>query len=531
VTLVPARRPAPICLAVCLGLVLVACGDGVNEGVNEGRGARGTIDGVVLHAPESVDVTSPPTAPENAPANTDGASPTDDAFGWTTLSKGVEEGHLDVPLDYADPSAGTITLYLERHLAEQPSKRIGTLLVNPGGPGYGGSSLADDAANEYGQALLDRFDIVGWDPRGTGSSEPAIDCVSDLDHYFAVDSSPDTEAGRQLLIDRGKDHGAACEHSNGSLLAHVGTADSARDMDSIRQALGEEKISYFGFSYGSELGATWATMFPHTVRAVVLDGSVDPTLGAMARDLQQARGFEDLFDRFLAECSATASCAFHNGGDAAGAFDRLHEQVDRTPVKVTPKGRPAVNQAILDVAVVSSLYDHSGWGPLETALADLQAGDGTGILGLYDDYNGYDRGSWDNGQEAYFAIDCLDDRGRTSPANVFAHEADFAAAAPRLGRSWIEELVYCSEWPAHTFDHVAITGVGAGPILVVATTGDPATPFTGTEAMATTLEDGHLVIVHADQHTGYGVNDCVDHAVEDYLVRPTAPLAATTDCP
>jgi len=530
VTPVSARRPAPICVVACLSFLLVACGDGVNEGVNEGRGARGTIDGVVLHTPDSVDITSPPTAPENARVNS-GNPPSSDAFGWTTLSKGLEEGHLEVPMDYSNPNAGTITLYLERHLAEQPSKRIGTLLVNPGGPGAGGSSLADDAANEYGQALLDRFDIVGWDPRGTGLSEPAVDCVSDLDHYFAVDSSPDDAAERQLLVDRGRELAAACERSNGSLLTHVGTADSARDMDRIRQALGETKISYFGFSYGSELGGTWATMFPDTVRAAVLDGSVDPTLGVMARDLQRARGFEDLFDRFLAECSANPSCVFHNGGHAEAAFDRVHQQVDVTPAKVADPGRPAVNQGMLDLAVVTSLYDRSGWGPLEAALADLQAGDGTGILHLYDDYNGYDTGSWDNGQEAYFAIGCLDDPSGLSPADVFAHEADFAAAAPRLGRSWIEELVYCSQWPARTSDHVAITGAGAGPMLVVGTTGDPATPFAGTQAMATTLEDGHLVVVHADQHTGYGLNDCVNGAVEDYLLHPTVPLAATTDCP
>jgi pimeloyl-ACP methyl ester carboxylesterase len=510
--------------------VLVACGDGVNEGVNEGRGARNVIDGVVLHTPDSVDITASPTGPAAAPANTDGTPATDDVFGWTTLSKGLQEGHLDVPLDYSDPGAGTITLYLERHLAERPSARIGTLLVNPGGPGAGGSVLADDAANEYGTTLLDRFDIVGWDPRGTGLSEPAVDCVSDLDHYFAVDSSPDTDAERQLLVDRGKELGASCERSNGDLLPHLGTADSARDMDSIRAALGEATISYFGFSYGSELGGTWATMFPDTVRAVVLDGAVDPTVGAVARDEQQAHGFEALLDRFLAECSADSACAFHHGGDSAAAFDRLQAQVDREPVEVADKGRPAVNQGMLDTAVASALYDRSGWNRLEVALADLDAGDGTGILRLYDDYNGYDRGSWDNGQEAYFAIGCLDDPGASSPAEVFAHEADFAAAAPRLGRSWLAELVYCSEWPARTTDHVAITGEGAGPILVVGTTGDPATPFAGTQTMATTLEGGHLVTVHADQHTGYGVNDCVNKAVEDYLVRPSAPLAATTDC-
>jgi pimeloyl-ACP methyl ester carboxylesterase len=527
VAAVHVRRPAPICLAVGIALLLVACGDGINEGVNEGRGGRGTIDGVVLHPPDSVAVTEPTSI---VPANTTRPA-TADAFGWTPLAKGVEEGHLEVPLDYANPGAGTVTLYVERHLAEQPSQRIGTLLVNPGGPGFGGSGLADDAANEYGQTLLDRFDIVGWDPRGTGSSEPAVDCVRNLDHYFAVDTSPDTDVERQVLIDRGKELGAACMKADGAVLPHLGTADSARDMDSIRTALGEDRISYFGFSYGSELGATWATMFPDTVRAAVLDGAVDPTVGALARDVQQAHGFEQLFDRFLSECSANPACAFHNRGAAAAAFDRLQTQVDHDPVKVADPGRPPVNQGMLDTAVAAALYDRSTWGHLESALADLQRGDGTAILDLYDQYNGYQNGSWDNGQEAYFAIGCLDDPGSTGPDEVFSHDAELAAAAPRLGRSWLAELVYCSEWPVTTTDHVVITGNGAGPILVVGTTGDPATPYAGTRTMATTLEDGHLVVVHADQHTGYGVNDCVDHAVEHYLVEPTAPLAATTDCP
>jgi hypothetical protein len=170
------------------------------------------------------------------------------------------------------------------------------------------------------------------------------------------------------------------------------------------------------------------------------------------------------------------------------------------------------------------MYDQGYWPQLEQALADLQAGDGQGVLDLYDDYYGYVGDGWDDALEAYFAIGCLDDPGSTGPDDLYSHEAEFAAAAPRLGRGWMAELTFCSVWPVPPATPVIITGKGAGPIVVVGTTGDPATPLSGTRNMANALEDGHLVVVTADQHTGYGVNSCVDEAVDGYLVDPAAPL-------
>ena len=536
--MVAMRRLALVALS--LSLVLAACGDGVDEGANQGRGTRGTIDGVPLGTPASVDFgTAPPadTTPDTTPGTSPGTSPDttadttggDQAFGWTTLSPGVQEGHLEVPLDYSKPNGRTITLYLERHLAQDPATRIGSLLVNPGGPGYGGSSLAEGADTIYGQDLLDRFDIIGWDPRGTGNSEPAVDCIDDYDPYFGLDSSPDTPAERQALIDAGTKFGQACETRSGEILPFLSTENSARDMNAIRAALGEKEISYFGFSYGSELGATWATMFPSTVRAAVLDGAVDPTVGYLQESIQQAAGFETTFDTFLTQCSADTSCAFHNGGDAGAAFDKLAAAIDAAPVTVEA-GRTPVTQGVLDTAVAEAMYEQSSWPQLDQALTDLQHGDGKGVLDLYDQYFGYFNGTWDNANEAYFAINCLDDRGSTGPADLYTHEQQFAAAAPRLGRSWMAELTFCSVWPVPSEAPFTITGKGAGPIVVVGTTGDPATPLSGTRKMATALEDGHLVVVKADQHTGYGVNKCVDSTVDNYLVDPSATLPAETDC-
>ena len=526
-------RHRPFRLLACLvagGFIVASCGDGVNEGIKEGRTTRSTIDSVPIDTaktvlPETTTAASSTTEPESTDPNSpDNTAPADaSAFAWTEVEAGIDEGTLEVPLDHDNPSGGTITLYLMRHRAADPANRIGSLLVNPGGPGYGGSGLAYSADGMYGQDLLDRFDIIGWDPRGTGLSLPAIDCVDDYDRYFGLDSSPDTPEERQALIDIGTEFGKNCLRKNTDVLPFINTESSARDMDSIRTALGEKKISYFGFSYGSELGTTWATLFPDTVRAAVVDGAVDPTVGYLEQNIQQAAGFEATFATFLAQCSATPTCAFYNGGDAEGAYDALSDDIDANPITVDPD-RTDVTQGVLTTAVSGAMYDQGYWPQLEQALADLLGGDGQGVLDLYDDYFGYNGSGWDDSLEAYFAIGCLDDPGSTGPDDLYSHEAEFAAAAPRLGRGWMAELTFCSVWPVPAAAIVNITGRGAGPIVVVGTTGDPATPLASTRNMAKALEDGHLVVVTADQHTGYGVNACVNNAVDRYLVDPAAPL-------
>ena len=513
------RRPA-LLAAVCL--LLAACGDGIDEGFNQGRAPRGTIDGVTLHTGDAGD--GPDTTLHEG-----GDDPDDSPFGWVDFGDGTEEGFLQVPRDHADPDGEQITLYVARHKAVDTANRIGTLLVNPGGPGFGGSGLAYAAESIYGQALLDRFDIVGWDPRGTGLSEPAIDCIDEYDEFFALDSSPDSPEERQLLVQAGTDFGAACSDNNPDILPYLSTEQSAGDMNSIREALGEDTISYFGFSYGSELGATWATLYPDTVRAAVLDGAVDPTVDYLHQNLQQAAGFEATFTTFLAQCSSSTLCAFHNSGNAEQAFDTLSAAIDATPVQVT-RARTPVTQGVLLTAVAEAMYDQASWPQLEAALADLQAGDGRGVLDLYDEYYRYFGDGWDDSLEAYFAIACLDDPGSTGPDELFTHEAEFAAVAPRLGRGWMAELTFCSVWPVPSPGPVVIAGKGAGPILVVGTTGDAATPLQSTRNMANALEDGHLVVVQADQHTGYGVNRCVGTAVDEYLVDPTKQLPAEIDC-
>lgn len=424
---------------------------------------------------------------------------------------------LPVPFDYADPSKGSFSLKIVKRPANTQATKIGSMLVNPGGPGFGGSFLAESAESYFSADLLDKFDIIGWDPRGTGESTPAVDCIDVYDTYFAVDPTPDTDAEKTALVDASRKFADECGARSGRILPFVSTNNTARDMDTIRRALREDTITYFGFSYGSELGATWATLFPSTVRAAVLDGAVDPTADYMEAGLQQARGFEAELTKFLAKCSRTPSCPFHNSGRAEAAFDALLSKLDKRPLVVS-KTRTPVNQSVALVGVSQAMYSATLWPDLEQALADAQKGNGAGLLALNDSYfERHSDGTYGNELEAFLAISCLDDPGPSTVAGVDDYLSQFKKAAPRLWPGFTGSYV-CQFWPAPTDSRAKITGAGAGPIVVVGTTGDAATPLAGTRTMAATLEDGRLVVVSANRHTGYGVNSCVVEAVDNYLV-------------
>ena len=439
----------------------------------------------------------------------------------------VECGNIEVPFDYADPEQGSFVLYVKKHNAASPADRIGSMMVNPGGPGFGGSSLADDAEYYFSQDLIDRFDIIAWDPRGTGESTPAVNCVDTFDEYFGLDSPPETPEEKQALIDASQAFNDKCAENSGTILPFISTKASAQDINSLRLALGEEKVSFFGFSYGSELGTTWATMFPETVRAIVVDGAVDPNASSIQEGMAQAKGFEGQLATFLKQCSERTTCEFHNNGDAEAAFDQLVLDIDAKPLEVS-KDRTLVTQGVLFTAVAQAMYSDYHWPQLSEALSAAQGGDGKGILQLYDDY--YQRkedGTYGNELEAFLAISCLDDPGATSTEEVDSHIKDFIAAAPRLGGNFAYGYS-CALWPVKQAAKVTITGKGAGPIVVVGTTGDAATPLSSTRKMALSLEQGILIVVDANQHTGYGANNCVVKAVDDYLIKLTVPANETT---
>ena len=494
----------------------------------------------LLAACASDDTTTADTTSATAPSTsavaptTSAAEPTTSpaagSLDWTSCPDaggGFECATLTVPVDYDDPTGATIDLALIRLPAGNSSTRIGTLLVNPGGPGAPGTELVAAAKSVWPKRIRDRFDIVSWDPRGTGGSAP-VDCVTDLDHYFSEpDPSPDTPAENQVLIDRAQDFDDACEKADGPMLAHISTMDTTRDMDRVREALGEQTISYMGFSYGSELGAIYGTLFPEHIRAMVLDGAIDPDLDGIETARAQAIGAEHALDAFLADCSAHRTCSFNNRGNAEGAFDALMAQLDTDPLPPPDEGRPEVGQGVAFNGVIAALYSQDLWPSLADALSDAQHGNGDGLLALSDSYlERSDNGTFSNTIEAFIAISCLDD---PVPRDLGAYAAlsdEFAKLAPRLGRSFASGY-QCALWPVPPQPTPTATGAGAPPILIVGTTGDPFTPLAQTRDLADAMESGVLLVREGEGHTAYGEDKCVDDAIDAYLLDLTVPADGT----
>ena len=514
------QRRAAVLAVVFL---IAACGG------NDPRAADTTPTGSPSTTSRSSTTSSSLAATTTVPVTTTTTTVPVEPIAWTPYlaDPTMQEGWVEVPIDRADPGSGTFRLHVVRRPANDAAHRIGSLFVNPGGPGGPGIWLAERATEMYSTALLDRFDIVAWDPRGTGTSTPAIDCVTDLDHFTTgTDITPDTPQERQQLIDLAREFATACAAKNADIIQHIGTNDSAQDLDAIRRAIGEDRISFFGWSYGSTLGAVWATMFPATVRAAVFDGAPDPTLGFTAADLTQSAGFEHTLTTFLEWCSTDATCAFHTDGHADTAFDALMQTLDETPIP-TVDGRPALTRSMALTAVAMAMYDRTWWVNLAGALAEAQQGMGGWLLAFSDRYyQRNDDGTFTDMQEAFQTITCMDATDRPDVATADETSSHFREVAPR-SRPGTTGDYFCSFFPTAEHPRVAVTGIGAGPVLVVGNTNDPATPLVGAQAMAGALEEGVLLEVVADGHTAYGINDCAKTTIDAYLVDLTVPADGT----
>jgi pimeloyl-ACP methyl ester carboxylesterase len=473
----------------------------------------------------------PRPQPAAEPSTTAPAAP----IAWSACPghAGWDCGTLSVPLDHANPALGDITLALDRHRAT--SHRLGSLLVNPGGPGASGVEWAFDAlaAQALDPVLVRDFDIVGFDPRGVGASTP-VECVdgATLDRFNHLDPAPVTAAGVDALVSGYRQLAAGCAARSGRLLAHVSTVDAARDMDAIRAALGDPKLTYLGFSYGTLLGATYASLFPGRVRALVLDGALDPALDAAAVTTQQAVGFEQELDDFLADCAANArSCAFHRDGAPTlrAAFDRVVAGIADHPIRGS--GTRTVGPAEAALGILWPLYDRTQWPVLAGALAAAQQGDGSVLLAENDAYLGrHADGTYDNEEVANTAVDCLD-RPASTLADVEAQVAADRRVAPYFGPLLAWSNLGCLYWPVPATGRVGpLHAPGAPPVLVVGSTGDPVTRYAWARDLARELGSGVLVTRHGEGHTGYRSSQCVRDLVDSYLVSLAVPTPAAADC-
>jgi pimeloyl-ACP methyl ester carboxylesterase len=451
---------------------------------------------------------------------------------WTACRDGFECTRIAVPLDYAAPGGTAISLSLIRLPAGDPGRRIGALLINPGGPGVSGVDFARSAAGEFSASIRAHYDIVGFDPRGVGASTP-VRCISDSqqDALIAYDGSPDTPAEEQGLIAISKQFADGCQAHSASLLTHVGTPDAARDMDIIRAVMGDAKLHYYGASYGTYLGAMYANEFPTKVGRMVLDGALDPALTAVELARGQLTGFVNALNAFLADCVKQSSCPV--GSTVAEGQARIAALVngaDAHPLH-SSSGR-LVTQSLVVLGVLFPLYDRQGgWPVLRDALAQAQKGNGDLLLSVADQYSDRDaHGHYTtNENEATYAVNCLDRPDRSTIADYEALAADFEKTSPLFGAYFAWGDAPCSVWPVRS---TAVPGplhaAGAPPIVVVGTTRDPATPYQWAVNMASELSSGVLLTRVGDGHTAYGRGSaCIDTAIQDYLVAGAVPAKGT----
>ncbi len=460
---------------------------------------------------------APTSAPTTAPTELRGIPEdwTPPPLDWTAcdLPRGGRCATLEVPLDWTQPEGATITLALGRVPAE--GDRIGSLLVNPGGPG--GSGLDFIANDPVSEDLADRFDLVSWDPRGVGASTP-LACGDSVEALLSADPDPDDAAEQATLDDAAAAVAQECAAEDAELLAHVGTDDVARDMEAIRRALGDEPLNYLGYSYGTHIGQVYADMYPERVRAMVLDGVVDPALGFQEFLVGQLEAFQAAFDRGIAACAAAgrSQCGVD---DLGAAYDQVHALVEERPLG---GGDRPVGPSELATAAIQTGYGSDGWADLGPALAAALDGDGGPLWDLAESY--YDFG----GFTSYAAVVCIDAPPPVGAAAYRAFADDARARSPRFGGSVANELASCATWPAGPVSSPApIRAEGAPPILVIGNTGDAATPYQNAVAVADSLSSGVLLTVVLDGHTASTRDRCAAAAVDAYLIDLRVPEPGT----
>jgi pimeloyl-ACP methyl ester carboxylesterase len=427
-----------------------------------------------------------------------------------------------VPQDWARPARGTFDLALIRARFTEQGNRTGSLLVNPGGPGASGFETAVYLSYGLPAAVARRFDLVGFDPRGVGRSTE-VSCIPDRtkDELAAADPDPVTAASFRAQLDVLRRAAAGCGRRYGARLGLFDTEQTARDLDAIRAAVGDPKTTYLGYSYGTLLGAVYAQLFPRRVRALVLDGAVDPTASPVESSRGQAAGFERAFDDFAADCRSRGS-ACPIGPDARATVNRVLAAVRARPPRARD-GREVTAGYVL-TGIVASLYSQSQWTTLGRALGDLATGDGNRVLGLADEYNQRrPDGTYTNLMEANTAVTCADQARPATVGEARRLQGEWRAQYPLFGAALATSLLTCAVWPTTHDPYPTGPARGAPPILVVGTTGDPATPYENTPKLASMLGTGVVLSWEGEGHTAYPQTTCVVRAVDAYLLELKVP--------
>ena len=461
--------------------------------------------------PEPPDPPEPPEAPES-PEVSGSAAPTPGMLDFFDCGRVYRCATLAVPIDHDDPDAGTIDLAVGMLPAGDPSRRIGYLLVNPGGPGAGMDGFLDSGAG-LSRHLLERFDLVGWDPRGVGAGVP-VNCRAETNHLYLLDPIPDSPDEQSALDEAARAVAEACAAGLGDVVGHIGTIHTARDIDLIRQALGADEISYFGFSYGTLLGALYADMFGEHLRAAVLDGAVDPSLAHLELFVGQVVGFDRTIRDMFDSCRNDPRCPIL--GDPREAYENLRERVESDPL-TGAGGEVVVGPAEASLAVRMASYLSEFWPYFFDALAQAVDGNGGMLQRWALAFLEIDLG-------AFVSIGCADS-GRMSPEQLDQLTAAIVEVAGGMGASSATSARPCVYWPVSsgTLSGEPVAAPNAPPIVVLGNRGDNATPYEWAVSLAAQLESGVLVSYDGAGHLSYGKSACVDGLADSYLIDLAVP--------
>jgi len=439
---------------------------------------------------------------------------------WKSCNQDFHCATLAVPIDYKKLSTGTFEIALLKYEA-RTSKKLGSLIVNPGGPGGSGVDYAYAAEYIFSPAILDRYDIVGFDPRGVSRSAP-IRCLNDkeLDANNNSDSKPDNDAEFQQILEDTKKYVEICKEKNKHLTAYS-TANVARDMDILREAVGDKQLNYMGKSYGTYLGTLYAQFFPDKVGRVVLDGAVDPTISNFQQTLTQAIGFDQAFSSFAKNCVSKQNCTLPKGKDAAIAeMQKLFAQVAKRPLPIKTLNR-TLSETMMVLGTASAMYDNAtGWPKLRKAIAQAQKGYGDEFLKLADEYTGRQSdGSYPNNEfDSGAVIDCLDVNEPRTVAQIKRDTKSFAEQAPLFGPYLAYGGLTCKYFGQSQEVTISSTKT-TNRIIVIGTTGDPATPYEWAQGLNKLLTNSVLVSLTGEGHTGQGQgNACIDDQIDDFYL-------------
>ncbi|MFT3860307.1 alpha/beta fold hydrolase [Micropruina sp.] len=472
------------------------------------------VQGLEVDRPRRSDSNAKPKGFETAPPGEGLAGYREQKLGWSTCGQVYKCAEILVPLDYANPGDQAITLALAKKPATK-SPKLGTLFVNPGGPGASGRNLV----TYFASAGLEQYDIVGWDPRGTNASTP-VQCFDDeqTQAFTELDSSPDDAAETAALIVGTWQFAQSCWQHSGELLQHISTVDTVRDLDLLRELVGDQKLNYLGYSYGTQVGAYYADLFPQRVGRLVLDAAVDITDDDT---VIQAMGFDLALGNFAAWC-ARQNCSLGSSKDAVlQTITDLFDTLDATPLQV---GDRPLTQTLAATGVASYLYGGiPAWKVLAADLKAALAGDGAALLKASDQLNDRnDDGTFGSMFYSFPAIGCADgyDKGVVEAEQRWTTDQQ---KAPIFGK-YFGPGYTCPLWPVRSTIQFKPTGSGAAPIVVVGATGDPATPYQQAVTMAEQLESGVLVTYEGEGHGTFGgKSECVDRLVIAYLTKGTVP--------